>query len=36
MNTHGNYALVFNAILNYQNLNFGWPPEPDESKDTIQ
>jgi hypothetical protein len=36
MNTQGNYALVFNAILNYQNLNFGWPPEPDESKDTIQ
>lgn len=26
--TQGDYALVFNAIFNYQNLNHGWPPEP--------
>lgn len=26
MNTQGTFALVFNAISNYQNLNLGWPP----------
>jgi hypothetical protein len=26
-NTQGDYALIFNAILNYQNLGFGWPPK---------
>ena len=25
--TQGNYSLIFNAILNYQNLNAGWPPK---------
>lgn len=25
-NTQGTYALVFNAIFNYQNLSLGWPP----------
>jgi len=31
MNTQGDFALVFNAILNYQNLNLGWPPPPDRA-----
>jgi hypothetical protein len=26
-NTQGNYAFIFNAILNFQNLNVGWPPK---------
>jgi hypothetical protein len=26
-NTQGNYAFIFNAIFNYQNLNVGWPPK---------
>lgn len=30
MNTQGNFALVFNAIFNYQNLNLGWPPVPEK------
>ena len=25
-NTQGNYAFIFNAIFNFQNLNVGWPP----------
>jgi hypothetical protein len=25
-NTQGNYAFIFNAILNYNNLSSGWPP----------
>jgi hypothetical protein len=32
MNTQGSYALIFNAILNYQNLNAGWPPEKIKDK----
>jgi hypothetical protein len=32
MNTQGNYALIFNAIFNYQNLNLGWPPPPEPKK----
>lgn len=26
MNTQGNYALMFNAILNFDSLGYGWPP----------
>jgi hypothetical protein len=26
-NTQGNYALIFNAVFNYQNLGLGWPPK---------
>jgi len=26
-NTQGNYALIFNAIFNYQSLGIGWPPK---------
>lgn len=29
-NTQGTYALVFNAIFNYANLNLGWPPAKKE------
>jgi hypothetical protein len=27
-NTIGSYALIFNAIANYQQLGLGWPPRP--------
>ncbi len=33
-NTQGDFALIFNAILNYQNLSLGWPPDHKDKKDT--
>jgi hypothetical protein len=36
MNTQGNFALVFNAIFNYQNLNLGWPPPPKKEKESTK
>ena len=28
VNTQGDYALMFNAILNAGHLGLGWPPAP--------
>jgi hypothetical protein len=28
MTTQGSYALLTNAILNFDHLNLGWPPKP--------
>ncbi len=32
MTTQGTYALIFNAVFNYNNLNAGWPPKKAEEQ----
>ena len=32
-NTHGNHALVFNAMMHWNDLRTGWPERPSEDEE---